>query len=311
MVQKNSNQILEETTSTDYPVGISNDILQKISELAQAELKDDILDITSTLHVPDIADLLEQLPKDQRTYIISILSPRLDTEIFIYIESAIQKEILKYLSLKDIARTIVHLESDDALDLLEDLDEESQNAIIRLLPEQTKKLVEEGLSFPEDSAGRLMQRELVAVPDFWTVGRTIDYLRDTTFDLPDQFYAIFITNSKQEIMGTVPLSKLVRESKVTRIRDIATKELHTIESDLDQEDVSLLFRQYGLISAPVVDNKNRLIGMITIDDVVSVIDEEAEEDILNLAGVGESDFHASVMQTSFQRTKWLIEKRSA
>ena len=171
--------------------------------------------------------------------------------------------------------------------MLGDLDETEQIAILQTLPMPERAAVEQGLTYPEDSAGRLMQRELVAAPEFWTVGQTIDYLRAKP-DLPDEFYDIYIVNPRFEPVGSIPLSKLVRSKRGVLLTELKMKELHLIPFDMDQEEVGFLFRQYGLVSAPVVDANRRLLGVITVDDVVHVIEEEAEEDLLGLGGVQET-----------------------
>jgi magnesium transporter len=165
--------------------------------------------------------------------------------------------------------------------------------------------VEQGLAYPEDSAGRLMQRELVAAPEFWTVGQTIDYLRAKR-DLPDEFYDIYIVNPRFEPVGSIPLSRVVRSKRGVLLTELKLKELHLIPFDMDQEEVGFLFRQYGLVSAPVVDANRRLLGVITVDDVVHVIEEEAEEDLLGLGGVPEADIFAPPFQTSLRRVPWLL-----
>ena len=172
--------------------------------------------------------------------------------------------------------------------MLGDLDETEQIAILQTLPMPERAAVEQGLAYPEDSAGRLMQRELVAAPEFWTVGQTIDYLRAKP-DLPDEFYDIYIVNPRFEPVGSIPLSKIVRSKRGVLLTELKLKELHLIPFDMDQEEVGFLFRQYGLVSAPVVDVNRRLLGVITVDDVVHVIEEEAEEDILKLGGVQETE----------------------
>ena len=196
--------------------------------------------------------------------------------------------MLEQLTPEETGAAIARLDTDDAIEVLGDLDEAEQIAILQTLPMPERAAVEQGLTYPEDSAGRLMQRELVAAPEFWTVGQTIDYLRAKP-DLPDDFYDIYIVNPRFEPVGSIPLSKVVRSRRGVLLTELKLKELHLIPFDMDQEEVGFMFRQYGLVSAPVVDAHRRLLGVITVDDVVHVIEEEAEEDILKLGGVPEAD----------------------
>ena len=199
--------------------------------------------------------------------------------------------MLEQLTPEEAGAAIAQLDTDDAIEVLGDLDETEQIAILQTLPMPERAAVEQGLTYPEDSAGRLMQRELVAAPEFWTVGQTIDYLRAKP-DLPDEFYDIYIVNPRFEPVGSIPLSKLVRSKRGVLLTELKMKELHLIPFDMDQEEVGFLFRQYGLVSAPVVDANRRLLGAITVDDVVHVIEEEAEEDLLGLGGVQGEHLHS-------------------
>ncbi|MGH6958981.1 MAG: magnesium transporter, partial [Dongiaceae bacterium] len=206
---------------------------------------------------------------------------------------------------QELAAAVAELDTDDAVDLLEDLDEEAKQRILAAVPAEERVILEKGLTYPEDSAGRLMQRELVAVPAYWTVGETVDFLRASQ-DLPDDFYDLFIVDPAHRPVGTVPLSRAMRTKRPVRLTDIMETELRTVPVTMDQEAVAYMFRQYALVSAPVVDEAGRLVGVVTVDDVVHVIDEEAEEDLMSLSGVGESDFHAPAAETAWRRMRWLF-----
>ena len=205
----------------------------------------------------------------------------------------------------DVARAITQMESDDAVHVLEDMDKEDQRKIIDALPDVERIAIEEGLSFPEDSAGRLLQRNLVSVPGRWTVGAVIDYFR-TEENLPDEFHLIFIVDPMHHPIGTAALNKIVRSDSHRLISDIMDDDPTVVPVDMDQEEVAYLFRQYDLTSMGVVDDSGRLIGMITVDDVVDVIEEEAEEDLMRMAGVHETDITESILEASKNRVIWLI-----
>jgi magnesium transporter len=198
------------------------------------------------------------------------------------------------------------METDDAVALIEDLDEDEQQAVLEKMEPDDRAAVEEALSYPEESAGRLMQRDLCAVPEHWNVGQVIDYLRSTK-DLPDDFWEVFVVNPGHHPVGTCKLSLILRMPRKTLVSDIMQREQTLIPVDMDQEDVALRFQKYALVSAAVVDDAGRLVGMITVDDVVHIIQEEAGEDVLLLAGVGdEGDINEPIPLTVRRRLFWLI-----
>ncbi|MCZ6859737.1 MAG: magnesium transporter, partial [Alphaproteobacteria bacterium] len=208
------------------------------------------------------------------------------------------------LGAKETAAAVTELDSDDVVHVIEDLDQVVQQQVLEALPAEDRALVEENLAYPEDSAGRLMQRELVAIPDFWSVGETIDHMRESK-DLPDDFYDIIAVDPKHQPVGTIPLNRLLRTRRSVRMKEILAPELYSVPVATDQEDIARLFRQHDLVSAPVVDDSGRLVGVITVDDVVDVIDEEAEEDLMRLSGVGETDIFRAVLATARSRFSWL------
>jgi magnesium transporter len=262
-------------------------------------------ELAKPLHVADQADLIEQLSREERAALVSALKPELDPELLTYLDESVRAEVLELLGPKEAGEAIAQLETDDAIEVLQDLDPDEQIALLATLPLPDRAALEQGLAYPEDSAGRLMQRELVAVPEFWTVGQTIDYLRANP-DLPDDFYDIYIINPRFEPVGSIPLSKVLRSKRGVLLTELRLKELHLIRVDLDQEEVAFQFRQYGLVSAPVVNDAGRLLGVITVDDVVDVLQEEAEEDILKLGGVQETSIFTSPWRASRQRVPWLL-----
>ena len=295
----------EAPPATDSPVELSDELIRTISDTLEKGDVAGAAALAAPLHVADQADLLEQLTREQRAALIEALKPELDPELLIYLDETVRAEILEQLSLEEAGAAIAQLETDDAIEVLSDLDEAEQIRILETLPLPERAAVEQGLTYPEDSAGRLMQRQLVAIPEFWTVGQTIDYLRANP-NLPDDFYDLYIINPRFEPAGSIPLSKVLRSKRGVLLTELKLKELHLIPVDMDQEEVGFRFRQYGLVSAPVVDPHNRLLGVITVDDVVDVIEEEAEEDILRLGGVRETDIFQPPLRTGMRRFPWLL-----
>ena len=257
------------------------------------------------LHPSDSADLIENLIPENRTKLIEIEGFNLDPEIFIELNESIQTEIFILLSTESIVNILRRLESDNALKILENLDEKKKNTVLNKLPPKDRFILQEGLSYPEDSAARIMQREFTAIPSNWSVGQTIDYLRENK-DLPEEFLEIFIVDSDFKPIGTVPSSKVLRASRDSKMNLIMSEMQVLIPVDMDKEEVGRIFENYNLISAGVVDKTNKLVGMITGDDVVTVVKEEAEEDVLRLAGVGDEEITDSVLKKTKRRFNWLL-----
>ena len=257
------------------------------------------------LHPSDSADLIENLIPENRTKLIEIEGFNLDPEIFIELNESIQTEIFILLSTESIVNILRRLESDNALKILENLDEKKKNTVLNKLPPKDRFILQEGLSYPEDSAARIMQREYAAIPSNWSVGQTIDYLRENK-DLPEEFLEIFIVDSDFKPIGTVPSSKVLRASRDSKMNLIMSEMQVLIPVDMDKEEVGRIFENYNLISAGVVDKTNKLVGMITGDDVVTVVKEEAEEDVLRLAGVGDEEITDSVLKKTKRRFNWLL-----
>ena len=292
-------KIIKETFSADESV-------QKITNYLDNYQNNKILEYLKDLHNADIADLLQNLDPVLRLSLINIISDKFDPEILTYLNDSLREEIVETLDIKQLATNAKELDIDDAVDLVEDLEEKDQNIFLENLEEEERSLIEEGLNYPEDSAGRLMQRQFVAVNQSWDVGQAIDYLRDNKENLPEDFYDIYLINNNQEAKGVVPLGRLMGSKREIELNSISNKELRLIDVNTDQEDVALLFNKYGLVSAPVINNQKKIIGSITVDDVVEVIEEEREEDILKLGGVDHTDLYESVISTTKSRISWLI-----
>jgi magnesium transporter len=257
------------------------------------------------LHSADIADLLTRLDRNRRRIVVEALRKRFDPEILPYLDDAVREEVFEVMGTRDVAAAVSELDSDDAVDVIEDMDDDLKREILRSIPSEDRIVLEQGLQYPEASAGRLMQREFVTVPQHWTVGQTIDFMRTQT-DLPEVFYDIVVVDPERAVSGVIDLSRLLKTKRPVRVADIMATDFHRIPATTDQEEVALLFRRYGLVSAPVVDDMGRLIGQITVDDVVDVIDEEAEEDILRLAGVEAPDITSGLLETARARLRWLL-----
>lgn len=288
-------------------VGLSD---SGIAALLDALHEDNRSWVESYLHElseADIAELLSKISEEDRLHLLEEYGDAIAPYVFTEMDAALRRRALEAMPAAKVAAILSELDSDDALDLILDLDADFQKDITRKLSAKTRLAIEEGLTFPEDSAGRMMQREYVAIPETWTVGKTIDYLRAAADSLPDEFYDIIVITPSYHVVGEIPLNRLIRAQRPAHVRDLVLEDLHTIPADMDQEEVAEIFRREDLGSAPVVDTEGRLIGVITVDDIIDVIDEEAAEDILKLAGVTEDgDLYRAVFQTSFARSRWLV-----
>ena len=257
------------------------------------------------LHAADMADLLEMVTPDERRLIVEVLRPEVDPDILAELEETVRNEIVELLSTEELATAITKLDTDDAMYLIEDLDAEERRELLAAVSLEDRVVLEEGLTYPESSAGRLMQRDLVAVPQYWSIGQLIDYMRSSD-DLPDEFYDIFVIDADRLPIGYVPLSRAMRSRRPVLVKDCMESDIKVVPATMDQEDVAYLFEQYDLVSAPVVNQNGSLIGVITVDDVVEVIRDEAEEDIMRLGGVTETDLHEPAWRTSRRRFIWLL-----
>ena len=258
------------------------------------------------LHPADIADVIEQLNPQRRRQFLVLWSGEIDGEILTEIDEAIREEVIEQLPRNVLADAVREMDSDDLVDLVEDLEAPERESILAALDLSDRAAVEQSLAYPEYSAGRLMQSEVVTAPEHWTVGETIDFLRREEW-LPDQFYHVILVDPRRHPTAYVTLGRLLSAQRDVKLGDIAEESFRTIEVTDDEGDVAYAFNQYHLISAPVVDADDRLVGVITIDDAMNVLDEEHEEDFLRLAGVGEESSVADgVWETVRQRVPWLL-----
>ena len=270
--------------------------------------QNDALFITNSfkeMHPADAADIIENLNFGDRENLIKLNNFKIDPEVFIELNESIQAEIIRYLSSGSIVAILKNLESDDAIKILENVEEKDKNEILSSLPPKDRFALLESLSYPEDTAARIMQRQFTAIPSNWSVGQTIDYLRENK-DLPEEFLEIFIVNEEFKPIGTVPSSKVLTTSREAKVISIMSESQLLIPVDMDKEEVGNLFENYNLNSACVVDKSDKLVGMITNDDVLTVLKEEAEEDALRLAGVGDEAITDGVLTKTKRRFNWLL-----
>jgi magnesium transporter len=257
------------------------------------------------LHPADAADLLEQISPSERRELLALLPDLVDGDILSELDEGLREALIESLPHAQLAEAMRELDSDDVVDILEDLDAPQQEAILGALDVADRAAVEKSMSFPEHSAGRLMQREVVMAPEHWSVGETIDHLREAAH-LPDQFYHVLLVDPRMRPTGYATLGRILSSAHETRLRDILEDSFRTIPATTPEEDVAYLFTQYHLISCPVVDETGRLVGVITIDDAVEVLDDEHEEDMLRLAGVGEASLSDGAFATMRTRLPWLV-----
>ncbi|MDE1566656.1 magnesium transporter [Aquabacter sp. P-9] len=273
-----------------------------IAEMDRGTLKQDL----AGLHEADLGDLIEALDPEQRPQLIELLGRDFDFTALTELDETMRVQILQALKPWTVAEGIRDLDSDDAVYILEDLEEDEKADILKYIPAPERVALQRSLDYPEESAGRRMQTEFIAVPPFWTVGRTIDYLRDTT-DLPETFYEVFVVDPGYRLIGAVALDRLLRTRRPTLLTAVKNEQRHVVKASDDQEDVARMFEHYNLVSAPVVDDAGRLVGVMTIDDVVDVIQEEADEDLRAMAGVGsDEELSDTVPYTARSRLPWLV-----
>ncbi|MEE9273584.1 MAG: magnesium transporter [Robiginitomaculum sp.] len=265
-----------------------------------------LVDILEDVRPADIADYFEQLSTDEREAVANLAPQVFTSGVLAELVDDVTADVLPNLGAMQISEAVTELESDDAIQLIEELDETQRQEVMQALPERAREEVEAGFAFDEETAGRLMQREFVAAPQFWTVGQTIDHMRACGEDLPDLFFDIYIVNPQFHPLGYLPLSTLMRLPRKQVLNACMDAKLTVINPDMDQEDVAYLFEKYDLISAPVLDEGGRLSGMITVDDIVEIIHEENKEDMLALAGVSDAGVVDTAMSTVRSRAPWLL-----
>jgi magnesium transporter len=285
---------------------LHEDFVARVAEAIAAADTALLRDMVGELHEADVGELIEALDADLRPALIELMGADFDFAALVEVDDSVREDILEELPPATVAEGVRELDSDDAVYLLEDLDKEDQAEILDQLSPPERVALARSLDYPEDSAGRRMQTELIAVPPTWTVGHAIDYLRETE-ELPDRFYEIYVIGGDQRLLGAVALDQLLRTRRPVEIAELMDPERHRIRATADQESVARLFEHYNLVAAPVVDADDRLVGVITIDDVVDVISEEAEEDIRALGGVKwDEELSDTVWTIARGRFNWLL-----
>ncbi|KKC39872.1 magnesium transporter [Devosia epidermidihirudinis] len=279
--------------------------LERLRAYLAAGRREDVTTVMEPLHAADVGDVLESLDPDERPALVRMLGDNFDYSALTEVDESVRVDILDALSNADIARGVSGLDNDDAVALLEDLEQEDRDEVLSKLPTFERLSLKRSLDFPEESAGRRMQTDFIAIPPFWTVGQTIDYLR-TEPELPDEFYQIYVVDASYQVLGTIPLDKFLRSGRETSIEALMNTNLVLVDANEDQEEAARDFERYDLVEVGVVDESRRLVGVLTIDDIVDVIHEEADEDIKLLAGVGDEDISDTTVSTVRSRVPWLV-----
>jgi len=295
-------EIIEEDASTDQP---TRDQIRLFRDCLDNREFEAVREMAGALRTPELADVLELLDAEERIALIEVVGADFNFEVLSELDETIRDQLSEALPNELLAKAVVELDSDDAAYLLETLEETDRQEILDQVPLSDRAALQRNFDYEEETAGRLMQSDFVAVPPFWTVGRVIDYMRETE-DLPEVFSEIFIVDPALHVLGSVELSRLLRSKREVRVDDIMDPDIHPVKATQDQEDVAREFRRYDLMSAPVLDGHDRLVGVVTVDDVVDVIQDEAEEDMRALAGVGDESIADSVYWTLRSRFPWLI-----
>ena len=288
----------------DAPEEVTPELVRRIAEALAEGRNDQAKHLLEELSAVGQAAVLEQVSEPERDALVALLKRDLDPEVLTELDEDVRDDVLEQLDSKEIAAAARNLETDDAASLLEDLPDEEREEVLAELTAEERDEIEKALAYPEDSAGRMMQRSLVKVPQSWSVGRVIDYCREAD-ELPDDVYDLFVVDRSGRLKGSVPLGRLVRTKRPIPITDIVDPDIPSVLVTADKEHVAHVFRDQNLVSCPVVDDRRRLLGVIMVDDVVDVIDEEAEEDLLKMGGVGHDDMHANTVRTVQLRGLWL------
>jgi len=295
----------QETAAHEAGSAPTSELLHAVSEALEAHDKDKVRNLLSDVQGPDLADLIELLGPEERVALIQALGADFDFEVLTEVDEKVRDQISEALPNDVLAKAVTELDSDDAAYLIGGLEADDQKEILDQVSQGDRAAVQRNLHYPEETAGRLMQADFVAVPPFWTVGQVIDFARDAA-DLPETFSEIFVVDPGFHLLGSVDISRLLRSKRDIKIDKIMDADRHQVLATADQEVVARQFERYGLMSAPVVDKNERLVGVVTVDDVVEVIEQEADEDAKLLAGVGDERLSDSVRQITPPRFSWLL-----
>ncbi|MCB1509103.1 MAG: magnesium transporter [Hyphomicrobiaceae bacterium] len=285
--------------------GLNPDVIEDVERWVEEGDAEALRAFSEDLHESDVADILVALSKDEQSAFVQLLGDAFDFATLTELDENLRVRLLDAMEPEVVAAGVAELDSDDAVYILEDLDEEAQADILRQMPSVDRLALQRALDYPEETAGRRMQSDFIAVPPFWNVGRTIDYMRDAS-DLPDEFHEIFVVDPAYHLQGSISLNRLLRTKRPVKVSEIMEDEPYKIDANVDQEEAAYVFQRYNLVSAAVVDDEGRLVGVLTVDDIVDVIQEEAEEDLRALAGVGDEEVSDSVTTITRSRLPWLV-----
>ena len=299
----NTNPQIDPLDDDAEPVVVREPIRDVIAAL-EVSSRDNLFAAIKDVHPADIADLLEQLPAEGRKEFVALAGDDLPTDILAELEEGVRDDVVEALDDEFLAEVVGDLDTDDAVYLLEDMDDERKQEVLDALPIADRVAIERSLDYPEYSAGRMMQRDLVAAPAFWTVGQTIDMMRARD-DLPEDFYEIIVVDPSHRPIGTIGLARIMGSKRPATLDGLMNRDFRSFQATQPQEDVGYAFNQYHMVSAPVLDETGRLAGVITIDDAMQVLDEESEEDLMRLGGVGDEDLSDTVLEIAKQRLPWL------
>ncbi|WP_370187183.1 magnesium transporter [Qipengyuania sp.] len=281
------------------------EFVRAVADALEEEDAQAVYDLVEPLHPADIADLIELMDKEDRAVLAAAITDLMSGEVIAELNDHVREDMMEALPAGAVAQIVEQLETDDAVQLIEDLDEADQRAVLAEVELEDRIAIQSALAYPEETAGRLMSREFVAVPEHLTVGDLIDYLRDGR-DLPDEFFEVFVVDEKHHPVGTCQLSWVLRAPRAVALADVMKRDQTLIPVTLDQEEVGLMFQKYNLISAAVVDENERLVGQMTVDDVVHIISEEAGEDALLMSGAGDGDINEPIREAYSARVRWLV-----
>ncbi len=294
----------EDDTVMDEEDRLRPDFVERVLDAVDAGDHEAARKLVEPLHPADIADLIELAAADEREGLVAALAEIVDADVYAELNEHVRETLIDEMEPGQVADLAGQLDTDDAVAIIEDLDSDERQAVLERMEPDDRAAVEEALTYPEETAGRLMQRDLIAVPEHWKVGQLIDYMRSTD-ELATDFWEVFVVSPDHHPVGTCKLSTILRTPRTALVRDIMVEDQTLIPVDMDQEEVALRFQKYALISAAVIDGSGRLVGMITVDDIVHIIQEEAGEDVLLLSGAGEGDINEPLLETYRGRVRWL------
>jgi magnesium transporter len=294
----------EEDRVLDKEDRLRTDFVERVLDAVEAGDHETAKKLVEPLHPADVADLIELAASDEREGLVAALADIVDADVYAELNEHVRETLIDEMAPEQVADLAGQLDTDDAVAIIEDLEEDEQRAVLDRMEPDDRAAVEDALTYPEETAGRLMQRDLIAVPEHWKVGQVIDYLRQTD-ELATDFWEVFVVSPDHHPVGTCKLSTILRSPRSTPVGGIMVEDQTLIPVDMDQEEVALRFQKYALISAAVVDPSGRLVGMITVDDIVHIIQEEAGEDVLLLSGAGEGDINEPLLDTYKARVRWL------